>query len=240
MNTTQGLQVTIKNGTLFLNDDITIEFSEATMSLPNKVERFNMVVDKTITKTVKEKCFKKKVVKKAKKVIPKKAEVKKAVMPAKKIIGNFGDRQIIIGNANNENEALLNIIKEKGPVTTTELRLLTNFTEHRIKNFCFLHKQSGKIICTDRATYDIPGRKIPTKKQSEYKDAEGACLEKNCNVELLDSDSVKEDDNIDFPSEFSGIKGFVSGWDEGSSMIKIKVATGQNVLVYPHWLKKIK
>jgi predicted transcriptional regulator len=231
MNTTNGLQVTIKNGTLFLNDDITIEFLEATMNLPNKVEHIKL--DKTTT--VKEVAVVKKVVKKA---TPKKAEVKKIET------GNFGDRKIIIDNSNKETETLMNLIKEKGPITTAKLKLLTNYTQHRIKNFCFIHKQKGLIVCTDRATYDIPDRKGTSSKQkspdilSEYVDADGTCLEKNCAVKLLNFNAVKEDDNIDFPTEFSGIKAFVTGWDDGSSMIKIKVATGQNLLVYPHWLRK--
>ncbi|OGS72432.1 MAG: hypothetical protein A3F91_12370 [Flavobacteria bacterium RIFCSPLOWO2_12_FULL_35_11] len=74
----------------------------------------------------------------------------------------------------------------------------------------------------------------------QFKDYKGEIIKVNDDVRILTPSVMLPDDNIEFPDcpPYSNAK--IIEWNEGSNLLSVKISgMNNNVLVYPHWLRKL-
>ncbi len=161
--TQQPLEMTIRNGTLFINENIQIEFAEAFLKLPEQAkDSYEFHSDKTPVKKEKlvlaaaapeKNKIKKAEEKKAKKNEPKKARIAPVV--------NAGQNAAV-------KQMITEYLQKNGPKDISDIlahvqETYPEITKSYIKNIFYNGKKDGSILNPDRGMYSVPKGKSISK-----------------------------------------------------------------------------
>lgn len=253
MKITKGLKMKIFNGTLYLNDDITLEFKEAEMFLPGKTENLLEIHSDEIppppsinSQPLKEE-KKKNVVKVEKVKIVKQPIKKQAVKESKPLSQKQGrianpDRMII-------KQEILDHMTSLNEISSKDLLSWIQSTRPEVdrkfmENICTELKQKNIIVSIGRALWKVTGninknepkpdgrtgmsyialQEKNIELESKYKYATGEPIIINDEVQILpEEEAVHEDDILLFDADYSGQFATVHRVDEGSNSITIKL-----------------
>lgn len=259
MDTTNGLQMNIKNGSFSINDSITIVFAEASLTFPIKGKPWKLPEGTKIAYM-------------SSTNVPVNKSVKKASVqkqPVIKLTQQKGGKQPNPERVAVE-KAILDLLQKNNSVKCKEVLPLI-MKEHEtasqkmVENIFTKLKEKKIIRVIDRGEYSLsttkekvlpvvkkvpaPSKKhtvnTPSSQESEqlesyhfYTNSEPIQL--GDTVKILNAeDAVHEDDILMFEpvEEHSGKSATIVNCDEGSNMVKIKIDNANVILVYPHWIK---